>query len=80
MIKCAAIRIGKDVYTGRRHNNIIEELVKKKGMKSPIYGEQGFVDDKGKFFNRLEAAKHALECGQIKKLKWPPKLYSEDLY
>ena len=42
--------------------------------------EQGFLNDKGEFLNRRDAAKEALECGQIQKLNWPPNLYSEDLY
>ena len=34
----------------------------------------------GKYLRRLKLAKAALEAGQIDALKWPPNLYSEDLW
>ena len=43
-------------------------------------GEQGFVMSDGTFAGREEAGKAAIEAGQIKALRWPPKLYSEDLW
>lgn len=42
--------------------------------------EQGFVDEYGIFLNRIEAAEHALACGQVAKLSRPPELFSEDLW
>lgn len=82
MIKCAAIRKNGIVYTGRRHHNIIN---RDNYPELPFgyfkNGEQGFVDDNGIFLTREEAAKHALECGQISKLKFSQtQLFSEDLY
>ena len=41
---------------------------------------QGFIDENGKFFNRRNAVIEAIKCGQIVKPKWPPDLYSEDLW
>jgi hypothetical protein len=41
---------------------------------------QGFVTDEGRFVDRLEGAAIALAAGQIAALKWPPDLYSEDLW
>lgn len=50
---------------------------------NPIYDveeNQGFMTSLGRFVNRKEAAKIALECGQIDKLYSPPNLYSEDIF
>jgi hypothetical protein len=38
------------------------------------------VDQDGNFYNRVEAGRHAIECGQIEKLNNPPELFSEDLW
>jgi hypothetical protein len=43
-------------------------------------GEQGFVMSDGTFADRIEAGQCAIAAGQITELKWPPKLYSEDLW
>jgi hypothetical protein len=77
MIVQAAIRKDGKVYTGRRHHNILNSVVPFGSLKN---GEQGFVTDDGTFVNRIEAARIAIECGQIKELSHPPYLYSEDLY
>ena len=84
MIECAAVKVKAtgEVYVGRRHHQILHkrdengELIIKDARMTAA--EQGFVDDKGNFLNRSEAAKHAYECGQI----FEPKhqLFSEDLY
>ena len=79
MIKEAAIRQENKIYTGKRHDLIIKDMVENYGLKLPIKGEQGFVTDSGDFVDRIMAAKIATESGQIKKLNWPPNLYSEDL-
>jgi hypothetical protein len=79
MITAAAIRKDGIIYTGTRHCFIIRD-------SSPSFGffrnaEQGFVTDKGEFLNREEAAKYALEHGQIVGLKFNSKhLFSEDLW
>jgi hypothetical protein len=79
MIVKSAIKQDSIIYTGHRHPNIIHAMVEL-GLPTPIRGEQGFVDENGVFYNRIDAAAHAIECGQIVKLNWPPNLYSEDLY
>ena len=77
MIKEAAILKDGIIYTGRRHHNIFQSTLPLGCIKD---GEQGFVTDIGEFVDRIEAGKIAIECGQIKKLKWGNELYSEDLY
>jgi hypothetical protein len=64
MIVAAAIKKNDCVYTGMRHCNIIHRF--------PYYFKtynciEGFITDKGKFLNRKLAAKHAINCGQVKK-------------
>lgn len=41
---------------------------------------QGFMTSLGRFVDREEAAKIAIECGQIKELNWGNSLYSEDIF
>jgi hypothetical protein len=83
-IKEAAILYDGLVYPGKRHWIILDALTKHKEGELPITireEEQGFVDEAGRFFTREEAAKIALELGQIKRLKFQKeKLFSEDLY
>ena len=77
-IKEAAIEWEGVVYTGKRHNLILHDSSRPLGfLKS---GKQGFITTEGRFVDRKEGAKIALESGQIKELNWPPDLYSEDLY
>jgi hypothetical protein len=77
MIVKAAILKNGVIYTGKRHYNILGAAVPFGYLKD---ADQGFVTDIGDFVDRVEAARIAIECGQIKELKWPPNLYSEDLY
>lgn len=52
-----------------------------KGWKDPVFvskGVQGFITSVGKFLDREEGAKYALEHGQIDKEK--SMLFSEDLW
>jgi len=80
MIVQSAIRYKGEIYVGRRHSDVITLMSKIPNMPKPIQGEQGFVDAKRNFYDRITAGKIAIECGQIEKLNWPPRLYSEDLY
>jgi hypothetical protein len=41
---------------------------------------QGFVLSDGSFADRQRAAAVAIEAGQIQALRWPPDLYSEDVW
>jgi len=75
MIAGAAIRKDGKVYTGRRHSDIIRDNIE---AEVGFGGEQGFVTDSGEFVSRMDAAKIAFECGQIRHHKH--QLYSEDLY
>jgi hypothetical protein len=42
--------------------------------------DQNFLTSMGRFVGRIEATDIAIQSGQIKKLQWPPCLYSEDLW
>jgi hypothetical protein len=79
MLIASAILLNNIIYSGHRHCDIIHQLAESQ-FPLPICGEQGFIDDKGVFYDRLEAAQYALATHQIKELHWPPFLYSEDLY
>lgn len=39
---------------------------------------QGFLDENGKFMNRIEAKRHAFACGQVQ--EYVGELYLEDLW
>ena len=71
------------IHTGKRHHNVIRDLAAM-GFPKPINGEQGFIDENGKFYNRAEAAKYVIENKQeLVKHSCPfnPNfLYSEDIF
>lgn len=50
------------------------------GLPTPITGEQGFLTEEGEFVDRLRGAEMALSNGQVPALRWPPELFSEDLW
>ena len=78
-IKCAAIFHDQKIWEGKNHADIIGDLINA-GYAGPIPNEgQGFVTDCGNYVSRKAAGEIALKAGQIKKLQWPPLLYSEDL-
>lgn len=77
MIVNSAVLHNGIIYTGKRHHNIFQSTYPLGCIKNGI---QGFVTDTGKFVDRIEAAKIAIECGQIEKTKWGNELYSEDLW
>lgn len=79
MIIRAAIKYKGITYSSpspARHHDVIQ-LIGKKNLAGET---QGFITDEGVFLDRLEGAKHALSCGQIKKLRWPPYLYTDELW
>ncbi len=83
MIKSAAIKNPLKVWSlpaPARHHNIIALMHDKDDPHVHGVSIQGFLTHEGKFLNRKEAAKYVLEVGQLKKLKWPPNLFSEDLW
>jgi hypothetical protein len=61
-----------------RHCNIIHHLAKM-GFLIPIKGEQGFITSTGRFVERAEAKKIAIDSGQIKETI-SSTLTSEDLW
>ena len=83
MIEVAAIKINNRVFSlprPRRHHDIINYLAEVERLPIPINGEQGFIDSELGFVDRNIAGEIAVKSGQIKELKWPPSLFSEDLW
>ena len=68
-----------DLPRPARHHDVIAKIVAETGDRG-IRGEQGFVTGEGMFLDRIVAAQYAIDYRQIEKLKWPPKIYSEDLW
>lgn len=63
-----------------RHGDVIFWMLGQ-GIPGPIFHEQGFITIKGRFVDRVEGAKLALESGQIDKLEYSTEqLFSEDLW
>lgn len=82
MIEAAAVRVGKNVYTGRRHGAAIHAAISA-GEEAPITSKmQGFVLDTGEFVSRHEARNIAIRCGQIfhRKDRNGKPLISEELW
>jgi hypothetical protein len=85
-ILCAAIHNPDDVdmggkpliYCGHRHHNVLWQS--KDVSRNPYH--QGFLTSEGKFVNREEALKIALEANQVLDVDdiRGNELYSEDLY
>jgi hypothetical protein len=67
-----------------RHHHVVHALHHSMSKSDSVIiqarGEQGFVISDGTFANRIEAAKIALDAGQLLLLSHPPNLYSEDLW
>ena len=61
-----------------RHHDLCKQIVE--WGADPEDFEQGFKTASGEFVDRKRAAELALASGQIKALKTPPDLYSEDLW
>jgi hypothetical protein len=94
-IVATAFRVGDVVLTlprPARHCNYFagyNEQSRAAGWDFPWVGwtkdelrgaEQGFITHEGVFVGRVDAARVAIESGQIEQLQWPPELYSEDLW
>lgn len=79
MLKCVAIKyINKEdgktlilsVPEKGRHCHIFNFLYPyydRPKLLEENHEVQGFLDDQGNFLNRIEAKKHAFDCGQINK-------------
>ena len=95
MLICAALLVqveGLDHQTiipCRRHGDgylILQDLGYGPKTKYKVL-KQGFIDRTGRFLERVEAYKHAIDCGQLSSAtSWykedhdEVELYSEDLY
>ncbi len=82
MLISVAIRTEQQTYAlppPNRHHDVIHMLAEM-GHATPITGEQGFIDDQRGFVNRRDGAQIALDQKQTTGLKWPPDLFSEDLW
>ena len=75
MIINAAILKDGIIYTGRRHHLIIQSHP----SKFFIDCKQGFITEEGRFVDREEGLRIAIECNQL--IREPKfELFSEDLW
>ena len=88
MIASAAVRIfdkrqNKEIILPvHRHHDafyILKEFGYSKNDFESNQNDQGFLDENGLFYNRVDAKLHALMCKQIDHTEYAA-LYSEDLY
>jgi len=82
VIKAVAAKFEGKVYWAlppASHDAVLLKIVEETG-KSPEGAVQGFVTDKDVFVDRLEAVEVARKADQIDEAKWPPFLYSDDLW
>ena len=82
-VVAAAVRlVGGEVHSlpaPARHHHIIHALAEQ-GRRQQGGDVQGFLLSNGQFADRCQAGQIACDGGQIDALKWPPSLYSEDLW
>ncbi len=79
MIVAAAVEIDgvvRALPAPARHHHVMHQYP----LPEHHHGEQGFIDHKIGFVDRLQAGRIALDEGQIEKMQWPPRLLSEDLW
>ena len=62
-----------------RHHDLIHPYFNLTGHQIGP-GEQGFLASDGRFVDRRTATSIAVRAGQVENPKWPPDLYSEDLW
>lgn len=77
-IKTSDNQVSVALHPRSRHGEIIHHLVKS-GFEYPIVGEEGFLTSTGRFVDRVEAKKIAIESCQIKESEFF-QLYSEDIF
>lgn len=84
MITRVAVKHRGTVYSlppPNRHHHVIVFIVLDVGALAED-NEQGFLDDEGRFLDRVAALEHALACNQVKdptKIR-ADRLFSEDLW
>jgi hypothetical protein len=73
---------GGVVFSGWRHPNCLYQMTATTGLRQSEVGEyvQGFITSHGNFVDRVDGATMAIGSGQINKLNYGAKLFSEDLY
>lgn len=83
----SAVRLGNGqvwaLPAPARHCHVLHAMSLVLGMRNArdeAREVQGFLVDGVRFVEREDAAHIAVQYGQIEALKWPPKLYSEDLW
>jgi hypothetical protein len=76
-VVAAAVRYKGHIYTGRRHADIIKDIVRHDVTAHIYQGDQGFMTNTGNFVNRELAASIAYAAGQIVNKQCT--LYSEDI-
>lgn len=83
-VVAAAIRYQGTVFSvpaPGRHHDVIRKIREELNLTAPVScDDSGFLLSDGTYVHRRDAGKIAIEAGQIQKLKWPPDLYSEDLW
>jgi hypothetical protein len=82
VVAAAAVKRSTGVYSlppPARHHHIIHKLYDEGFPQGPDE-VQGFLLSDGTFVDRVQAGQIALACQQIPRLRWPPNLYSEDLW
>lgn len=81
MIVAAAAKILStgDVVVGESRKDRHDAVFYKYNLEDKGF-EFGFVDDTGRYLTRKEAAKHAYECGQLKKYVDGDIVMSEELW
>lgn len=88
---CAAIKVGKQIFYGHRHNHAIKAMNDKLSYTlnrqeiDKLKKVQGFVTTTGRFVDRKEGMKIQLQAGIKSANKsqggyYGDELYSEDLY
>jgi len=79
-ISKAAIKYEDKIWIGKRHGEIIQQMVVDGFDKRITQAMQGFITEDGQFLSRKDAYYRAIECGQIKDDNKTPLLLSEMLY
>jgi hypothetical protein len=82
-IVAAAIKIDGVTHSmpaPARHHTILHALVQYPDEALGGTAKQGFLTSTGRFVDRREGASIAVRADQIRNPKWPPDLYSEDLW
>lgn len=87
IIVCAACKVDDIIFAGARHwDSVMHTQLKAlvdAGVKVGLNDEQGFIDQFGNFYSRVEAFDHCMRFGQHVNIKMngsTKELYSEGLY